>query len=730
MQLKETIEKLDPKAFPLHRYKPIELLGHGESGRAFLCFDEFMEQDVVVKTMAEIELDKLIEFQREATVLCRLNHKNLAQVLDFGCTGGGVAYIVSEYYPGVSLFQHISEIGRLPVDLALKTFISVADALSQMHVHGLLHRDVKTSNILVRNLEAADSAIYLIDAGIGRVKLATMQPTILDNREVPGNPFYMAPEQASRLHYDSRSEIFSLGCTMFEVLTGRTPFTGPNALSDLTGRSALSLTQVCDDLTFPVRLEAFVGKCLSRTPETRYQTMPEVLQALRELAKLRLSAEPFDESANTIRSGDPSSRVRPASSRAQKNLAESNRDPFTFHEEEHPVRLVNTEWMESSGDLSSEIDVEENESSGKKSSKRTAKKTTLDSSSIAAPDESLAYFASSNIAFAKVEPKPKPKKRLSAAGSTASISSASVASPVVAAPEPEVGPGFANAMRKVYRRMVSYHLSSEFSLVALAFWVVFSTCCLLFMSYTSYLTAPSVDVEGMVLSYQPAEGMNDGVIELASVDNLGVQRAPITVYIESPEQNLPDEDFAGSSAPTSTFQSDLSNQKIWNDETIDLNGASLPSTVKPIKSDIFIGQRWEVECRKQWDGKLIVEKLKNGSIPVSQDNFEQIHLIISKMVRSIAASKPESAPDPAWAIEDFILEMELNPSPSKTPEPALYPASKLKLKKYNPNECVMMMEPPEWMTNSKYLSITLGRFGDDWRVESIEDCSPEQWNHR
>ncbi len=730
MQLTETIEALDPKAFPLHRYKPVEKLGHGESGRAFLCFDEFMEQDVVVKTMAEIELHKLIEFQREATVLCRLHHKGLAQVLDFGCTAGGCAYIVSEYNPGLSLSQHISATGPLPVDLALKTMITIADALSQMHVHGVLHRDIKPSNILVHNLEATDSAIYLIDAGTGRVKMATMQPIVYDGREIPGDPNYMSPEQASRLHYDSRSEIFALGCTMFEILTGRLPFDGPEALMQLTRQNAPSLAQACEGITFPVRLDAFVSKCLARSPEKRYQSMPEVLQALKELAKLRLSAEPLDESAVTIRSGDPSSRVRPASVK-QKTPAESARDRNSFYDEKNPVRLVNSEWMESSGDLApEEIEDEEHESSSKNASSgslRSAKRRALDSSSIAAPDESLAYFASSNIAFAK--PEPKSKKRLITSASS-TTSNSTPASPVVAASEVDEGPGLANAMRKIYRRIVSHHQNSEFSFVALGFWVVFTSCCLLFMSYVSYLTAPSVNVGGMVISYQPANGIENGALELASVDKLGQQKID-TIYIESPEQNLPDEDSGSAVAPTiSTFETDLSNQTIWDEETLNLDGLSLPSTNKPLKSDIVIGQNWELECRKQWDGKLIAEKLKNGSIPYSQKNYEQIHLVISKMVQNIASGTPESGADPSWATEDFVWEIEVNPSPSKVPETELFPANRLKLKKYDPNECVMMMKPPPWMTNSKYLSITLGHFGNNWRVESIEDCSAEEWNHK
>ncbi len=725
MQLKEPIEALDPKTFPLHRYKPIEKLGHGESGRAFLCFDEFMEQDVVVKTMGEVELDKLIEFQRDATVLCRLRHKGLAQVLDFGCTASGSAYIVSEYYPGVSLSQYISASGPLPIDLALKTFVVISDALSQMHVHGILHRDIKTSNILVRNLDSNDCAIYLVDAGTGRVKLATMQPTIYDGRAIPGDPNYMSPEYASRLQYDSRSEIFSLGCTIFEALTGRTPFTGEESIGQLTRRSAPSLTQVSEGFSFPIRLEGFVAKCLSRSAETRYQSMPEVFQALKELVKLRLSIEPIDESIKTIRPGDTSARDRRGSNPQLKTAPAANgeRNPDKFYEEENPVRLVNPEWMESSADESPELIGEEE----KKPSNRRSRKPTLDSSSIAAPDESLAYFASSNIAFAK--PEPKSRKR-SLVAATTSASTASPASPAVAEPEEDFGPGFANAMRKLYKRMVNHHLSSEFSMVALAFWFLFISCSIPFFSYMSYLTAPSVDVRGTVFSYQPASAKSEGRIELADFDSLGTPTTPITVYIESPEQNLPVEEMVESSSPTSTFETDLSNEKIFDDETLDLSGGVKlpPAASKPLTSDIVIGQRWDMSCRKQWDGKLIVEKLKSGVIPIGQENLEEIHRVISKMVSSIASSKPESGADPSWATEDFTWEMELTPAP--TPEPVIYPASKLKLKTFNLDQCVMMMEAPPWMTDSKYLTITLGHFGNDWRIESIEQCSPNEWNHK
>lgn len=725
MQLKEPIETLDPKTFPLHRYKPIEKLGHGESGRAFLCFDEFMEQDVVVKTMGEVELDKLIEFQRDATVLCRLHPKGLAQVLDFGCTASGSAYIVSEYNPGVSLSQYISASGPLPIDLALKTFVVISEALSQMHVHGILHRDIKTSNILVRDLDSTDCAIYLVDAGTGRVKLATMQPTIYDGRAIPGDPNYMCPEYASRLQYDSRSEIFALGCTMFEALTGRTPFTGADALGQLTRRSAPSLTQVSEGFSFPIRLEGFVAKCLSRSAEARYQSMPEVFQALKELVKLRLSIEPIDESINTLRPGDSSAKDRRGSSTQLKTAPAGNgkRNSDNFYEEESPVRLVNNEWMESSADDLSSERVEDEE---KKPSNRRSRKPILDSSSIAAPDESLAYFASSNIAFAK--PEHKSRKRSSVAAST-SASTAKPASPAVAEPEEDFGPGFANAMRKLYRRMINHHLNSEFSMVALAFWFLFISCSIPFFSYMSYLTAPSVDVRGTVFSYQPASARSEGKLELADFDTLGNPTTPTTVYIESPEQNLPIEEMADSSSPTSTFETDLSGEKIF-DDTLDLSGGVQlpPAASKPLTSNIVIGQRWDMSCRKQWDGKLIVEKLKSGVIPIGQENLEEIHRIISKMVSSIASSKPESGADPSWATEDFAWEMELTPAP--TPEPVIYPASKLKLKTFNLDQCVMMMEAPPWMTDSKYLTITLGHFGNDWRIESIEPCTTNEWNHK
>lgn len=725
MQLTEAIEQLDQKTFPFNRYKPIEKLGHGESGRAFLCFDQFMEQDVVVKTMGSVELDKLIEFQRDATLLCRLNHRGLAQVLDFGCTALGTVYIVSEYHPGINLHRHISDGQPLPLDLALKTFTVIADVLAQMHVHGVLHRDLKTSNILVRNLDAGDSAIFLLDAGTGRVKLATMQPNIFEGREVPGDPNYMSPEYAARLHYDSRSEIFALGCTLFEALTGRTPFVGAESLGQLARRNAPSLTQVSKGISYPYRMETFIAKCLARSPESRFQSMPEVSQALKELVKLQLSVEQVVDNFETadleVRGSHAHRHSSPILTTAP--VQESNSD--NFYQEEHPVRLVNTDWMESSSDLSDEMtegtETETETANNKKRSSRRsrhAKSPSLDSGSIAAPDvESLAYFAASNIAFAKPEPKRKTK--------TSANTSTTVASPVVA-DKNDSAPGLANSIKRIYNRMISYHLNSEYSAVSIVVCALVLLCAGVSISYISYLTAPSVEIKGTVVGYRQAAGLENGMLELAAVDDSGIVLSTTKMLIESPEQNLPK--YGESDAvPINTFASDLSNQRVWEEETLNLDGLSLPS--KPITSDIVIGQRWDVVCRKQWDGKLIVEKLKAGIVPYSQENFEQIHLVISKMVKSIANSQPASEADPAWAADDFVWGIELSPNQTEVPTPTLFPASNLKLKEYNSNECVMMMKPPSWMTNSKYLKITLGRFLANWRVMEIEECSQAEWNH-
>ncbi|MDZ4833162.1 MAG: serine/threonine-protein kinase [Candidatus Melainabacteria bacterium] len=735
----DPIEKLDARTFPLHRYKPVEKLGHGQSGRAMLCFDEFMEQDVVVKTMGTVELDELIEFQREATLLCRINHKGLAQVLDFGCTASGIAYIVSEYHPGVNLRQHIDAGEPLPLDLTLKTFLVITEALAQMHVHGILHRDIKTSNILVRNLDATDGSIHLLDAGTGRIKIANMQPNIFEGREIPGDPKYMCPEQASRLHYDTRSEIFALGCTIFESLTGRTPFVGPESISQLMRRSAPTLTQASETTSFPHKIEAFVAKCLSRSPETRYQSMPEVLQALKELVKLRLATEQVLNPINVDADGVPISSTRLVQADIQSG---QNQESKTAHDnyyvEESPVRLVNTDFLNSSDPAAAEAAARSDLSPKKifgeittANPNRTAgaqKKPALDSSSIAAPDETFAYFASPPASLS-LEPARNKKSAVSTPAKPTNSSGKS-ASPVVADAESEFGPGFANTLKKFRSRISKYHSTTKLNPVPAAICLIMLICGAISFSYYAYLTAPIVQVAGTVVGYQPADDYYEGLIEFAEVDKLGTMSTTTRVTIESPEQNLPGKNSVGPfAAPMDAFQTEFANEQIWDEEKLNLGELSLTPPIKPVKSDIVLGQRWDLLCRKQWDGKLIVEKLQSGRIPFGQEQLESIHDVISQMVRAVASTPADSEAGLAWATDNFIWEVELRPNMTKAAVPDLFPIDQMKLKSFDANECVMMLKAPTWMTNTKYLTVTLVR-SDNWKIQSIVECSEGVWNRK
>ncbi len=701
----DPIETLDQKTFPLNRYKPIEKLGHGECGRAFLCFDQFIEQDVVVKTMGAVELDQLIDFQRDATILCRLSNRGLAQVLDFGCTTSGATYIVSEYHPGINLSSHIKEGELLPIDLAIKTFAVIAEALTAMHEQGVLHRDVKTSNILVRNLDTTDCAIYLLDAGTGRIKNATMQPNILDGRSIPGDPLYMSPEFAQRLNYDARSEIFALGCAMFETLTGRTPFDGAKALDNLSRSSAPSLNQLAKGVSFPYKLESFIGKCLSRSPETRYQTMLEVSQSLRTLAKLQLKVEPLLDFAeySPTEVDSPSAQSQKKNNRSGKNgqtvvVDRNDQDPA--------IRLVNTdgiEFSDSNNPANVTLFAEEESSNGVSVSlaRKAVKK--------AATNQSV--FQTTNPATITGTP------------------------PAVASDGASFRQNRQDLFKQILQSSIVWLKTSPYRPLVGALAIMLAAATMISYSYYTYLSAPSIDIEGTVLGYQPATGATPGWLEIEHLDRLGTATTD-KIIIETDEQNLPQREAVPMLMNDS--DSDLANQEIFANGEINLDHLKLSVPTKELKSDLMLGQKWELECRKQWDGSLVVEKLVSGAVPYGQEQLEDIHLVLSKMVYSLAHQPvgAELEADSSWSVDSFESDVPLEAKPpGLPPEPQVFPAADLKLRKLSSIDCVMMMKAPAWMSPStKYLNIRLVNTTNsskaNWRVDLIEPCTEGDWNRR
>jgi serine/threonine protein kinase len=287
--------------FPLERYKPLMEVGQGTSGHVYLCKDRLLEKKVAIKCLRAVTPEQLIAFQREAKATSLLKHPGVVSVLDFGGTAGGAPFMVMEYVEGTSLFDYINERGPLPVDVTLTVIRRVAEALAHAHERGVYHRDVKSSNIVLLGGENAVPDVRVIDFGVAGMKRVIDSPATEQGDTIVGTPAYMSPDQAQGHEYDQRSEIYSLGCVMFETLTGRPPFHGETALETISKHAheqAPMLGDVDEDTEFPTELESLVGRCLEKDPDDRFQNMSELIEAIRSIAPLLSSASASSVSQN------------------------------------------------------------------------------------------------------------------------------------------------------------------------------------------------------------------------------------------------------------------------------------------------------------------------------------------------------------------------------------------------------------------------------------------------
>ncbi|MCA9804445.1 MAG: protein kinase [Cyanobacteria bacterium HKST-UBA02] len=269
------------------RYRPISLLGAGATGTVILCRDHLLQKNVAIKCLRVLGEEQVIRFQQEARAASKLSHPNVVTVLDFGASTEGEPYLVMDLVNGISLDRFIEEHGPMPAERAIVIIEKICSALDHAHETGIFHRDVKSSNILLEE-SGAELEPFLIDFGVARFKsdnYAVDEETAGSNTLV-GSPGYMAPDAASGMTYDRRSEIYSLGCVLYESLTGHVPFAEATALETISmhaHRPAPALAEGLEGATFSDELEGLVARCLEKDPENRYQTMLELKGALERL---------------------------------------------------------------------------------------------------------------------------------------------------------------------------------------------------------------------------------------------------------------------------------------------------------------------------------------------------------------------------------------------------------------------------------------------------------------
>ena len=275
---------LTRESFPLERYEPLRLLGRGGLGEVYLARDPQLARNVAVKCLMAVDDETVVIFHREAKIASKLHHRNIVGTLDFGTTEGGRPYIAFEYFKGISLEQLISERGgHLDEKFVRKLFIAVTNALAYIHEHKVFHRDMKPSNIMV-NLDDADSMqMRIIDFGVSAIKEDIQNRSLAQGKTIVGTPVYMSPDPVRGEEFDARSEVYSLGCIMYECLVGEPPFDAPSTAEVLDlhmSEEPPPLRKVYPDVQVSRELEQIILKCLRKDKNERFQTMLELADAL------------------------------------------------------------------------------------------------------------------------------------------------------------------------------------------------------------------------------------------------------------------------------------------------------------------------------------------------------------------------------------------------------------------------------------------------------------------
>lgn len=294
----ELEQELDLPAgtFPSDRFVPIAELGSGANGTVYLARDNLLNKKVAVKVLRRTETANLVAFQREARATCRLKHAGIVEVLDFCFPDDMPPYMVLEYFPGISLEKVLESDGPINWQTCIAIFEQLCAALSYAHKNEILHRDLKPGNILLARSDSRELVAKLIDFGIAKIRDEGSEKN--NSRDtLVGTPSYMSPDVARGLPHTAVSEVYSLGCVLFEALTGEPPFVGELAINTLT----MHATQAPPRLDsagagkFPEGLEDLVALALSKSPEQRFQSMDEFRSALLTVQQRTEKNESFIE---------------------------------------------------------------------------------------------------------------------------------------------------------------------------------------------------------------------------------------------------------------------------------------------------------------------------------------------------------------------------------------------------------------------------------------------------
>jgi serine/threonine-protein kinase len=266
------------------KYRIDERLSEGGMGTVYRGTHVLMDKTVAIKVLRpSLAADEKIvaRFSREARAASRISHPHALSVTDFGEAENGVVFLVMEYLSGVTLKELIRQEGPMPLPRAVEILRQVGGALDAAHGEGVVHRDLKSDNIMLLSSSGTDYA-KVLDFGIAKIKEpeGEYNPGLTAPDLVIGTPQYMSPEQCSQSpDIDARSDIYSLGVILYEMLVGHVPFTGGSPTSIMLKHLQQAAPSVLDERgDVPQAVGRVVARAMEKRPEDRYETVGELVE--------------------------------------------------------------------------------------------------------------------------------------------------------------------------------------------------------------------------------------------------------------------------------------------------------------------------------------------------------------------------------------------------------------------------------------------------------------------
>jgi serine/threonine-protein kinase len=295
-ELRSQIQAALADRYTLHRE-----LGRGGMASVVLAHDLARDRTVALKVL-HAELASTVgadRFKREIRVAQRLEHPHILGILDSGETPEGQLWFTMPVIEGEDLYQRLQRESQLPADEAIRIGTAVAAALGYAHRQGVIHRDIKPDNVLL-----SGDQVLVADFGVARA-VSEMAEKLTATGMIVGTPTYMSPEQASGdKAIDGRSDIFALGCVIYEMLAGEPPFKGPSPQATLMRRFMGPPRALRPMIQVPEHVEAALFRALDKEPEARFPTAEEFAEALAGRAPITVAApEPVRPDATAVAAG-------------------------------------------------------------------------------------------------------------------------------------------------------------------------------------------------------------------------------------------------------------------------------------------------------------------------------------------------------------------------------------------------------------------------------------------